>query len=86
MLSWEDEMSNKQEIRVPMLGDEIKEVEISFWLKKEGEMVEEGEEIVEVLSDKAVFRIPASKGGKLEKILKKEGERVKIGDILGIII
>lgn len=78
-------MANQQEVKVPVLGEDIKEVEVSFWLKEEGEAVNEGEEIVEVLSDKAVFRVSAPKGGKLEKILKKEGEKVKIGETLGIV-
>ncbi len=79
-------MANQQEVKVPVLGEDIKEVEVSFWLKEAGETVKEGEEIVEVLSDKAVFRISAPGAGKLEKILKKEGEKVKIGETLGVVV
>ncbi|NOZ64717.1 MAG: hypothetical protein GXO71_07335 [Caldiserica bacterium] len=78
-------MANQQEVKVPVLGEGIKEVEVSFWLKEEGEAVNEGEEIVEVLSDKAVFRVSAPKTGKLGKILKKDGEKVKVGETLGIV-
>ena len=66
------------EIKVPSPGESITEVQISNWLKKDGDFVERDEEICEIDSDKATLTISAEAAGKL-KILVKEGETVKVG-------
>ncbi len=75
----------KREIILPPLGEDVKEVEVSFWLKEEGEEVKKGEELVEVITDKAVFRVEAPGEGILEKIIVGEGKKVKVGETLGVI-
>lgn len=69
------------EIKVPSPGESITEVQISSWLKKDGDFVERDEEICEIDSDKATLTIPAEASGTL-KILVEEGETVKVGDVI----
>ncbi len=73
------------EIKVPELGESIVEATVSKWLKKEGDKVNVGETIVELETDKVDVDVAAEKSGVIKSIGKKEGEDVKIGDVLGVI-
>ena len=68
------------EIKVPTVGESITEVTLIKWMKKDGEYVERDEVIAELESEKATFEINAEQAGVL-KILAKEGDTLKIGDL-----
>ena len=70
------------EIKVPELGESIQEVQISQWLKKEGDWIEKDEDIVELESEKAAQSLAAPSAGVLTKILSQTGEFVPIGTII----
>src|SRR5579871_2880451 len=69
------------DIKVPSVGESISEVTLVKWLKKEGEYVDRDEVIAELESEKATFEVNAEKAGTL-KTIGKEGETLKIGDVL----
>lgn len=69
------------EIKVPSPGESITEVQISRWIKKDGDYVEKDEEIAEIDSDKATLTIAAEQSGKLS-IIVKEGETVAVGSVI----
>ncbi len=73
------------EIKVPELGESIVEATVASWLKNEGDKVSVGETIVELETDKVDVDVAAEKSGVIKNIQKKEGEDVKIGDVLGTI-
>ena len=73
------------EIIVPELGESIVEATVSRWLKQEGQDVQEGEEVVELETDKVNLAVPAAQAGVLSQITRQEGEDVEIGDVLGLI-
>ena len=73
-------MSNT--ICLPELGEGIEKATVSYWLVDEGAEIKEGEDIVEMVTDKATFNVPASSAGAIKKILLREGEVVKVGDVL----
>ena len=52
------------------------------WLVKEGDSINEDQPMVEVMTDKATVQIPSPTKGKVGKILAKEGQTAKVGDIL----
>jgi len=60
----------------------MKEVEIVKWLKKEGDMVEKDEPLVEVTTEKISNTINAPEKGKLVKILTKEGETAFVAAVI----
>ena len=70
------------ELRVPEVGESITEVQIGAWLKGEGDRVERDEAVVEIESDKATLELPAPVSGTIEKLLKKKGDVVKIGELI----
>jgi 2-oxoglutarate dehydrogenase E2 component (dihydrolipoamide succinyltransferase) len=69
------------DIKVPAVGESINEVTLVKWLKKEGQYVERDEVIAELESEKATFEVNAEKAGTL-KTVGKEGDTLKIGDVL----
>jgi 2-oxoglutarate dehydrogenase E2 component (dihydrolipoamide succinyltransferase) len=73
------------DIKVPTVGESISEVTLLKWNKKDGDYVERDEVIAELESEKATFEVNAEKAGvlKLENI--KEGDTIKIGDLLASI-
>jgi 2-oxoglutarate dehydrogenase E2 component (dihydrolipoamide succinyltransferase) len=72
-------------ILVPELGESITEATVIRWLKEPGSSVEIGEILLELETDKVNLEIGADKGGVLSGIMVKDGEDVKVGDVLGTI-
>jgi 2-oxoglutarate dehydrogenase E2 component (dihydrolipoamide succinyltransferase) len=72
-------------IVVPELGESVIEATVGRWLKKEGDPVGVGEAVVELETDKVDLEVGAERGGVLARIERREGEDVKIGDVLGLI-
>jgi 2-oxoglutarate dehydrogenase E2 component (dihydrolipoamide succinyltransferase) len=70
------------EIKIPSIGESITEVTLASWLKSDGEMVNEGDILCEIESDKATVELPAETSGVL-KILAKEGDELTIGAVIG---
>jgi 2-oxoglutarate dehydrogenase E2 component (dihydrolipoamide succinyltransferase) len=69
------------DIKVPAVGESISEVTLVKWLKQQGQYVERDEVIAELESEKATFEVNAEKAGTLNTV-GKEGETLKIGDVL----
>ena len=70
------------EFHLPELGEGVYEAEMSRWLVKEGDRVKPGQGLLEVLTDKATMEVPAPFAGKIETLRVKEGQKVKIGDVM----
>lgn len=70
---------------VPDLGTEVKEATISYWYFEEGAQVQEGDNLVEISTDKATFNIQAPAGGTIAQIMVEEGTSVQSNDVLAII-
>ncbi len=70
-------------IKVPPLGESIVEATVSRWLKKEGEAVVTGDTLVELETDKITVEVPALAAGVLTKIAAKDGQVVKVDELLG---
>jgi len=73
------------EFKLPELAEGVNEAVVSFWHFKEGDSIKEGDEIVEMATDKAAFNVPSNVAGILKKIVAKEGDTVKVGQPLAII-
>jgi len=73
------------EFKFPDIGEGLTEGEIVRWLVKEGDEIKEGQPLVEVETDKALAEIPSPATGVVLKILAKEKEIVKVGQVIVII-
>jgi 2-oxoglutarate dehydrogenase E2 component (dihydrolipoamide succinyltransferase) len=70
---------------VPQLGESIIEATVGHWHKSEGDFVEVGEVVLELETEKVNLEVGATQSGRLLRIERKEGETVKIGDVLAVI-
>ena len=73
------------ELKLPELTEGVNEAVVSFWHFKEGSTIKDGDEIVEMATDKAAFNVPCKFSGILKKIVAQEGDTVKVGGVLAII-
>jgi pyruvate/2-oxoglutarate dehydrogenase complex dihydrolipoamide acyltransferase (E2) component len=78
-------MSRTADIVIPAFSDDIDDVQISNWLKSEGEGVEYGEPVVELEVNKSLVELEAPVDGVLEAIFCWEGEEVIVGERIAVI-
>ena len=76
------------EVRLPSLketsgdpdaGDEAK---VSFIYVDEGDEVEEGSDLIEMVTDKATFNVPSPKTGTIISIEVEEDDTLNVGDLI----
>ncbi len=72
-------------ILVPEVGESIVDARVAKWLRKEGEAVAAGDPLVELETDKIDVEVSAPHAGVLSRIDRKDGEDVKVGEVLGIL-
>lgn len=70
---------------MPKLSLTMKTGSVVQWFKKEGERVEKGEPVVEVLSEKITYDVEAPAAGVLRKVLAEEGVDLPVGATLAFI-
>ena len=73
------------EIMVPDLAESTVEATVATWLKKSGDIVEEGEVIIELDTDKVSLEVVTPVSGQIKEVNKNEGETVLVGELLGIV-
>jgi len=76
----------EHEVTLPDLGEDAgEEAEVSFWYVDPGEKIEEGDDLVEMVTDKAAFTVPSPTSGTLSEVFTTEGDMVKVGQKMAII-
>jgi pyruvate dehydrogenase E2 component (dihydrolipoamide acetyltransferase) len=70
---------------IPKLGDNVTEATIVNWLVEDGAEVSEGDEILEVETDKAVIPIPANGSGHVHLGPFRAGDTVKVDEVVATI-
>ncbi|MEQ1837596.1 MAG: dihydrolipoyllysine-residue succinyltransferase [Candidatus Nitrotoga sp.] len=73
------------EVKVPQLSESVSEATLLTWHKKVGEAVTEGENLIDLETDKVVLELPATKTGVLTKIIKQGGEQVTSLEVIAMI-
>ena len=73
------------EIIMPKLGVDMSEGEIIEWKKEEGDGVQEGDILLEIMSDKTNMELEAEASGILLKIVHPAGDTVPVTEVIGYI-
>jgi pyruvate dehydrogenase E2 component (dihydrolipoamide acetyltransferase) len=74
-----------EELFIPKLGQTVEEVTLLNWLVKDGDKVEQGQEVLEVETDKAVFNVEAVDSGYIHIGPYKTGQVVPVLEVVALI-
>jgi pyruvate dehydrogenase E2 component (dihydrolipoamide acetyltransferase) len=74
-----------KDLYIPKLGQTVEEVRIVSWLKEDGSQVKQGEEVLEVETDKAIFPIEATAKGFLHIGPFEEDQVVPVLTVVAVI-
>ena len=75
----------KFEVRLPGLGEDTTDVvTVSSWLAKIGDDLKEGDDLLELTTDKAAFSLSAPQDGILSELLVQDGDEINVGDTVCI--
>ncbi len=70
------------EFRLPELGENIEQGDLVRLMISPGSKVSEGQPVMELETDKAVVEVPSSVTGTVKEVRVKEGEKVKVGQVI----
>jgi len=75
-------MESVIEFKLPALGENIEQGDLVRLMIAPGTAVSEGQAVMELETDKAVVEVPSSVSGTVKEILVKEGEKIKVGQLI----
>lgn len=73
------------EVIMPKLGLTMESGKIEKWHKKEGDKVETGDILFEVMTDKVSLEVESYSSGILRRIIKAEGDEVPVTEVVAFI-
>jgi pyruvate dehydrogenase E2 component (dihydrolipoamide acetyltransferase) len=71
-----------QEFKVPELGENVAQGDVTRVLVKVGDTIEKEQSVVELETDKATIEVPSSVAGVVKEIKVKAGDKVKVGSVI----
>jgi pyruvate dehydrogenase E2 component (dihydrolipoamide acetyltransferase)/2-oxoisovalerate dehydrogenase E2 component (dihydrolipoyl transacylase) len=70
------------EFALPEIGEGVYEAELVRWLVQPGEAVKRGQNLVEIMTDKATMEVPAPFAGTITALKGEPGKSIKVGQVL----
>lgn len=70
------------EFKLPELGENIEQGDLVRLMVSPGATVNEGQPVMELETDKAVVEVPSSVSGVIKEVRVKEGEKLKVGQVI----
>ncbi|MPZ18823.1 MAG: dihydrolipoyllysine-residue acetyltransferase [Luteitalea sp.] len=70
------------EVKIPELGENVTSGDVLRLLVKPGDVVEREQPVIELETEKATVEVPSSAAGRVREIPVKEGETVKVGQVI----
>jgi len=70
------------EVKVPALSESVAEATLLKWHKRQGEMVQRDENLIDIETDKVVLELPAPEAGVLTEIIKADGATVVSNELI----
>jgi len=74
--------SGPSEFKLPELGENISQGDLVRLMIVAGAKVSEGQPVMELETDKAVVEVPSSVSGIVKEVKVKEGEKIKVGQVI----
>lgn len=73
------------EVTVPHLPESVQDATVLEWRKHPGDIVTQGEPLIELETDKVVLEVPAVANGVLQEIKRSKGDVVTPGAVLAVL-
>jgi len=70
------------EFKLPELGENIEQGDLVRLMVSPGASVSTGQSVMELETDKAVVEVPSSVSGTVQEIRVKEGDKIKVGQVI----
>ena len=70
------------EFKLPELGEGIHQGDLVRLIVSPGASIAEGDPVMEIETDKAVVEVPSSVTGMVKDVLVKQGEKIKVGQVI----
>ena len=67
---------------LPEIGEGVYEAELTGWLVKPGDAVKRGQNLLEVMTDKATMEVPSPFVGTVTALRAEPGQKLKVGEVL----
>src|SRR4051812_15253000 len=75
-------MTELIEFKLPELGENIEQGDLVRLMVEPGAAVSAGQSVMELETDKAVVEVPSSVSGTVQEIRVKEGDKIKVGQVI----
>ncbi len=75
-------VAGASEFKLPELGENISQGDLVRLMISAGTKVSEGQPVMELETDKAVVEVPSSVSGVVKEVKVKEGEKIKVGQVI----
>lgn len=73
------------EVVLPSLGEGIEKATLTYWYFKQGDKVNQKDDLAEFTTDKATFNLPSPASGMLSRVFFNEGDTVKVGEKIAVV-
>lgn len=73
------------EVKVPPLAESVAEATLGQWHKREGDPVAQGENLIDIETDKVTLEVPAPEGGVLKEIRMADNASVEGEEVIALI-
>jgi pyruvate/2-oxoglutarate dehydrogenase complex dihydrolipoamide acyltransferase (E2) component len=70
------------DVKLPSLAEGVDKATVTYCHKSVGDSVKEGDDLIELVTDKATFNMPSPVSGILKELLVSEGDQVKVGQVV----
>lgn len=73
------------EVRLPSLGAQMEDAEITEWVAEEGQKVEERQVLCVLETEKSTYDLEAEHNGILHIIIQASEDRVNVGELIAVL-
>lgn len=70
------------EVFLPELGEGVEKATVACYHFAVGDVIKKDDDVVEVVTDKAVFNVPSTTGGIIQELCFNEGDEAPVGAVL----
>src|SRR5437868_15481238 len=67
---------------LPEIGEGVYEAELTQWLVRPGDAVKRGQNLLEVMTDKATMEVPSPFIGTVTELKVRPGANIKVGEVI----